>query len=77
VTDWVLYMTPVKGVQEIMMQKAQKLSGADAKYYETLAASPLLFPPDDPSTANLHQYKALSEEEFQQYNDLFQAVVNS
>jgi spermidine/putrescine transport system substrate-binding protein len=77
VTDWVLYMTPVKGVQEIMADKAKKLSGADAKYYETLSTSPLLFPPDDPSTANLHQYKALTEDEFQQYNDLFSSVVSS
>jgi spermidine/putrescine transport system substrate-binding protein len=77
VTDWVLYMTPVKGVQEIMAEKAKVLTGGDAKYYETLSKSPLLFPPDDPSSANLHQYKALSEDEFQQYNDLFTQVVNS
>jgi spermidine/putrescine transport system substrate-binding protein len=77
VTDWVLYMTPVKGVQEIMAEKGKVLKGADAKYYETLSNSPLLFPPDDPSSANLHQYKALTEDEFQQYNDLFSQVVNS
>jgi spermidine/putrescine transport system substrate-binding protein len=77
VTDWVLYMTPVKGVQEIMAEKAKVLTGGDAKYYETLSKSPLLFPPDDPSSANLHQYKALTEDEFQQYNDLFAQVVSS
>jgi spermidine/putrescine transport system substrate-binding protein len=77
VTDWVLYMTPVKGVQEIMADKARKMSGANARYYETLSTSPLLFPPEDPASANLHQYKALSEDEFQRYNDLFSSVVSS
>ncbi|HWO71574.1 MAG TPA: spermidine/putrescine ABC transporter substrate-binding protein [Actinomycetota bacterium] len=75
VTDWVLYMTPVKGVREIMLQKAQELKGADRAYYETLANSPLLFPPDDPTAANLHQYKAFSGEEFTAWNELFEEVV--
>ena len=56
VTDWVLYMTPVKGVQEIMQAKADdtSMSAGDRKYYQTLATSPLLFPPDDLQAANLH-----------------------
>jgi hypothetical protein len=37
----------------------------------------LLFPADDPSEANLHEYKALSEEEFQQYFDLFNQVTEA
>ena len=77
VTDWVLYMTPVSGVQEIMAEKARTLKGADAAYYETLSTSPLLFPPDDLASANLHEYKALTEEEFRQYNELFTTVVES
>jgi spermidine/putrescine transport system substrate-binding protein len=77
VTDWVLYMTPVQGVQEIMAEKAKTMKGADAAYYETLSTSPLLFPPADLASANLHEYKALTEEEFLQYNDLFATVVES
>lgn len=78
VTDWVLYMTPVKGVQEIMEQKAQDAKSAGTKeYYETLSQSPLLFPPDDPESANLYEYKAFEEEEFLRYNELFTDVVNS
>lgn len=77
VTDWVLYMTPVAGVQEIMRERARALKGPDAEYYQTLAESPLLFPPEDPAEANLHEYKALTEEEFQRYNELFSAVVSS
>jgi spermidine/putrescine transport system substrate-binding protein len=75
VTDWVLYMTPVKGVQELMMQKAADSSGVNQRYYETLATSPLLFPPDDLASANLHEYKALSEEEYQAYAELFSDLV--
>jgi spermidine/putrescine transport system substrate-binding protein len=77
VTDWVLYMTPVKGVQELMAQKARDSKGGNRRYYETLSESPLLFPPDDSSEANLYEYKALSEEEFQQYFDLFNQVTEA
>jgi spermidine/putrescine transport system substrate-binding protein len=78
VTDWVLYMTPVKGVQEIMQAKADdtSMSAGDRKYYDTLSQSPLLFPPEDISQANLHLYKALSESEYQTYAQLFSVVVN-
>lgn len=77
VTDWVLYMTPVKGVQEIMQQKAQDAkSTANKKYYETLSQSPMLFPPDDLSQANLYEYKVMSENELQQYEDLFAKVID-
>jgi spermidine/putrescine transport system substrate-binding protein len=76
VTDWVLYMTPVDGVRDIMREKATTLTGADARYYETLADSPLLFPPDDVASANLSLYKAFDGEEFEAYSELFQQVVN-
>ncbi|MEX2274393.1 MAG: spermidine/putrescine ABC transporter substrate-binding protein [Actinomycetota bacterium] len=77
VTDWVLYMTPVDGVQDLMRQKAANLSGADRTYYETLAESPLLFPPDDVGSANLYRYKAFDAEEFDAYNELFNGVVEN
>ncbi len=77
VTDWVLYMTPVKGVQELMLEKAEKSKGGTAKYYETLATSPMLFPPDDPATANLHEYKALDSEEYEQWAEIFGDVINA
>jgi len=76
VTDWVLYMTPVDGVHDIMLEKAKNLTGADRQYYETLANSPLLFPPDDPASANLYEYKAFDGKEFEEYSALFQQVVN-
>jgi spermidine/putrescine transport system substrate-binding protein len=75
VTDWVLYMTPVKGVREIVLDKAAELEGADREYYQTLANSPLLFPPEDPTRANLYEYKRFTGEEFTAWNELFEKVI--
>jgi len=77
VTDWVLYMTPVEGVQELMREKAEKASGGDRRYYENLAESPLLFPPEDPLSANLHEYHSYDTETFQQWAERFGNVVNA
>ena len=77
VTDWVLYMTPVEGVQDLMRQKAESSKGGTRTYYETLSDSPLLFPPEDPAQANLFEYKNFSEDEIQQYFNLFGQVTES
>jgi spermidine/putrescine transport system substrate-binding protein len=76
VTDWVLYMTPVDGVQDLMRDKAKESKGADRAYYETLSESPLLFPPENPADTNLFEYKAFSDEEYQAYAELFSDVIN-
>ena len=76
VTDWVLYMTPVDGVQDLMREKAEKAEGGTARYYETLSESPLLFPPADPLDANLHEYHAYDAETFQAWAEEFGEVVN-
>jgi spermidine/putrescine transport system substrate-binding protein len=77
VTDWVLYMTPVDGVRELMLEKAAELTGAERAYYETLAESPLLFPPEDLSAANLHEYRAYSGEEFERWAEVFEVVTSA
>jgi spermidine/putrescine transport system substrate-binding protein len=77
VTDWVLYMTPVEGVQDLMRQKAEQAKGANREYYETLSESPLLFPPADPSAANLYEYKTFSGEEFEQWAEIFNEVIHA
>jgi spermidine/putrescine transport system substrate-binding protein len=78
VTDWVLYMTPVQGVQEIMQSRADDTSMADAdrRYYADLASSPLLFPPDDLEGANLHETPVFSPEDLQTYIEIFDEVVS-
>lgn len=77
VTDWVLYMTPVEGVQDLMREKAKAATGGDRRYYETLSESPLLFPPKDPKQANLYEYKAFSGDEFEAWASLFGDVTNA
>jgi spermidine/putrescine transport system substrate-binding protein len=78
VTDWVLYMTPVKGVQEIMQARAEDASMAagDRRYYQELASSPLLFPPDDLTAANLHPTPVFTVNELETYLSIFDEVVN-
>ena len=77
VTDWVLYMTPVKGVQEIMQGRADDASMSDGnrEYYANLASSPLLFPPDDLAAANLHATPTFTPEALQTYIEIFDEVV--
>jgi hypothetical protein len=70
-------MTPVDGVQDLMVKKAEQSSGGTQRYYETLSQSPLLFPPKDPAQANLHGYMRFDEAIFQQYASLFGDVINA
>jgi spermidine/putrescine transport system substrate-binding protein len=77
VTDWVLYMTPVDGVQDLMRQKAEESKGGTARYYESLAESPLLFPPEDPTQANLYTYPAYDAETYDVWAEMFGTVINA
>ncbi|CAN5487334.1 spermidine/putrescine ABC transporter substrate-binding protein [soil metagenome] len=65
IVGWVNYICPVPAAKEIL---------ASTKGYESVADSPLVFPTPD-MEAKLHNYKLLSEEEEQEWNDLFQQVV--
>jgi spermidine/putrescine transport system substrate-binding protein len=77
VTDWVLYITPVKGVQEIMQARADDPSMSDGNraYYADLASSPLLFPPDDLEAANLHETPTYTPEQLGTFLEIFDEVV--
>ena len=65
IVGWVNYICPVPAAKEIL---------AETKGYESVADSPLVFPTPE-MEANLHSYKILSEEEEQEWNDLFQQVL--
>lgn len=65
VAAWVNYVTPVEGAREAAMEIDPEL-----------AANPLIFPTPD-VLANLHSFKALTEEEEKEYQDLFQAVIGA
>ena len=75
VADWVNYITPVPGAQDLFLQWADEAEDPeDEEYYRTLAESPLVFPTDD-MLSRLHSYKVLDEEEERQWNELFGEVV--
>ncbi|SEL41586.1 spermidine/putrescine transport system substrate-binding protein [Blastococcus sp. DSM 46786] len=65
VAAWVNYVTPVAGAREAALETAPDV-----------ANNPLIFPTPE-ILANLHGFKALTEEEEREYQDLFQAVIGA
>lgn len=76
IAEWVGYITPVPAAQEVIREHAREAkSKADRDYLEALASSPLVFPTDE-MESQLQDYKVLSAEEEQTWNELFQTVVS-
>jgi spermidine/putrescine transport system substrate-binding protein len=77
-SEYVGYFTPVKGVSEQITADAQTArddgDAETADLYEALA--PTVVPSED-QTANTYTDKQMTEEEEQQWNDLFEAVVGA
>lgn len=78
VAEWVNYITPVPGAQEIVLQHADDAEAEGdtetADYLRAVAESPLVFPTDE-MLSRLYSYKVLSEDEERQWAELFQEVV--
>ncbi len=75
IADWVNYITPVPGAQDLFLQWADEADDPeDEEYYRTLAESPLVFPTEE-MLDRVHSYKVLDEDEERQWNELFQEVV--
>ncbi|MFN2489921.1 MAG: spermidine/putrescine ABC transporter substrate-binding protein [Actinomycetota bacterium] len=74
ITEWVGYISPVAGARAVVEEHAAAAQGADARYLDTLAKSPLVFPTPE-MEAKLHSYKVLSEDEEASWNDLFQEAM--
>ncbi len=77
VAEWVNYITPVPGAEEIVNQHADEAEAdgdtETAEYLRAVAESPLVFPTDD-MLSRLYSYKVLSEDEERQWAELFQEV---
>ena len=77
VAEWVNYITPVPGAQEIVSQHADEAEAdgdtETAEYLRAVAESPLVFPTDD-MLSRLYSYKVLDEDEERQWAELFQEV---
>ena len=78
IAEWVNYITPVPGAQEVISQNADDAEAEGdtetAEYLRTVAESPLVFPTQE-MLDRLYSYKVLDEDEERQWNELFQEVV--
>ena len=78
VAEWVNYITPVPGAQDIVLQHADDAEAEGdtetADYLRAVAESPLVFPTDD-MLSRLYSYKVLTEDEERQWAELFQEVI--
>jgi spermidine/putrescine transport system substrate-binding protein len=78
IAEWVNYITPIPGAQEIITQHADEAEAEGdtetADYLRAVAESPLVFPTQE-MLDRLHSYKVLDEDEERQWNELFQEVV--
>jgi spermidine/putrescine transport system substrate-binding protein len=79
VAEYVNFITPVPGAQEIIRANAQAAADEGdqetADYLNTVAESPLVFPTED-MLSRLYNYKVLDEEEERLWNELFQEVTS-
>jgi spermidine/putrescine transport system substrate-binding protein len=74
--EGIAYITPVPAAKEQLQAKAAKASGEDRQALEDLVQSPLIFPsPDD--LKNVKRYRALTVEEEQVWDGIFQPLVQS
>ena len=74
--EGIAYITPVPAAKEQLQAKAAKASGEDRQTLEDLVQSPLIFP-SEADTAKLKRYRALSVEEEQVWDGIFQPLVQS
>jgi spermidine/putrescine transport system substrate-binding protein len=78
VAEYVNYITPVPGAQEIVSQHADDAEAEGdqetADYLRAVAESPLVFPTEE-MASRFHSYRVLDEDEERQWNELFNEVV--
>jgi spermidine/putrescine transport system substrate-binding protein len=74
--EGIAYITPVPAAKEQLQAKAAKASGEDRQTLEDLVQSPLIFP-SEADTAKLKRYRALTVEEEQVWDGIFQPLVQS
>jgi spermidine/putrescine transport system substrate-binding protein len=74
--EGIAYITPVSAAKEQLQAKAAKASGEDRQTLEDLVQSPLIFPTEQDLT-NVKRYRALTVEEEQVWDGIFQPLVQS
>ena len=74
--EYIAYITPVPAAKEQLQAKAAKAKGEDKAYLDDLVTNPLIFP-TEADLANVKRYRALTVEEEQVWDGIFQPVVQS
>ncbi|RFU42419.1 spermidine/putrescine ABC transporter substrate-binding protein [Actinomadura logoneensis] len=72
-TEFINYVTPVPGVQDVIRRQAAAATGKDKADLDRLATSPLIFPSAE-EYAKLRTYRALSNAELPRYQKVFQTI---
>jgi spermidine/putrescine transport system substrate-binding protein len=72
----IAYITPVPTAKEQLQAEAAKASGDERQELEDLINSPLIFPSES-DLANTKRYRALTVEEEQVWDGIFQPLVQS
>ena len=75
ITEWVIYLSPVKGVQDLIMQDAQAAEadgskGYANKLYDT-AKSPFAFPDETILSQTKFGTNITSDSQLEEYNNIF------
>ena len=74
--EGIAYITPVPAAKEQLQARAAKASGEDRETLEGLVQSPLIFPTEQ-DLSNVKRYRALTVEEEQVWDGIFQPLVQS
>ena len=74
--EGIAYITPVPAAKDQLQAKAAKASGEERQTVEDLVQSPLIFPTEQ-DLANVKRYRALTVEEEQVWDGIFQPLVQS
>jgi spermidine/putrescine transport system substrate-binding protein len=74
--EGIAYITPVPAAREQLQARAAKASGKERDTLEYLSKSPLIFPTEQ-DLSNVKRYRALTVEEEQVWDGIFQPLVQS
>ena len=77
ITEWVLYMSPVPAVQDLIAQHAAEEQGATAVDLEETAGSPLLWPDDALLTKTPFGRNLTTDDEREEWDAIFIPVTES
>lgn len=72
-TEFITYITPVPGTKDVLQKKADAASGEDKEELGSFLTSPLVYPSEQ-DLAKLRRFRTLSQEEKEQYQQIFTPI---